>query len=127
MAKYLNNSIPAMELAQNPANKIMEQIDHLDISNLPLPRNLYLPRLNSHGFDLNEMDCIENLMSKVNKLSELSFHAHSISPHKPLKNLPIEITSKCKEKTIVISYIILLNILLIVDRLPQKLTSVYVF
>ena len=98
--KYLNNSIPAMELAQNPGNKIMEEIDHLDISNLPLPRNLYLPRLNSHGFDLNEMDCIENLMSKVNKFSELSFHAYSISPHNPLKNLPIEITSKCNEETI---------------------------
>jgi RHH-type proline utilization regulon transcriptional repressor/proline dehydrogenase/delta 1-pyrroline-5-carboxylate dehydrogenase len=98
--KYLNDSIPEIELAQNPGGKIKEKIDHLYISNLTLPENLYLPRLNSSGFDLNEMDRIESLMHKVNEFSELSFHACSISKHDPLKNSPIEITSKCSEKTI---------------------------
>ncbi len=98
--QYLNNNIPVINLAQNPGDIIKERIDHLDISNLALPRNLYLPRLNSHGFDLNEMDCIEDLMSKVNKFSELSFHACSISPHDPLSNAPIKITSKCNAKII---------------------------
>ena len=98
--QYLNNNIPVINLAQNPGDIIKERIDHLDISNLALPRNLYLPRLNSNGFDLNEMDCIEDLMSKVNKFSELSFHACSISPHDPLSNAPIKITSKCNAKII---------------------------
>ena len=98
--KYLNNNIPEIDLAQNPAEKIKEKIDHLDISNLELPRNLYLPRLNSFGLDLNERDFIENLIIKVNKFSELSFHAYSISPQHPLKNSPIEIASKCNEKII---------------------------
>jgi RHH-type proline utilization regulon transcriptional repressor/proline dehydrogenase/delta 1-pyrroline-5-carboxylate dehydrogenase len=98
--KYLNNSIPESELAQNPGNKIKEKIDHLDLSNIPLPQNLYLPRLNSNGFDLNEMDCIEDLMIKVNQFSELCFHAFSLSPHEPVKNSPIEITSKCDNKRI---------------------------
>ena len=97
---YLNNNISEIDLAQNPAEKIKEKIDHLDISNIELPRNLYLPRPNSFGYDLNEMDSIESLMSKVNKFSELNFHAFSMSPHDPLKNSPIEITSKCNEKTI---------------------------
>jgi RHH-type proline utilization regulon transcriptional repressor/proline dehydrogenase/delta 1-pyrroline-5-carboxylate dehydrogenase len=98
--KYLNNSIPVMDLALNPGDKIKEKIDHLDISNLTLPRNLYLPRLNSDGFDLNEMDCIETLMSKVNKFSESNFHAYSISSQDLPKNLPIEIISKCNKKII---------------------------
>jgi RHH-type proline utilization regulon transcriptional repressor/proline dehydrogenase/delta 1-pyrroline-5-carboxylate dehydrogenase len=98
--KYLNNSIPEMDLAQNPGDKIKEKIDHLDISNLTLPRNLYLPRLNSNGFDLNEMDCIESLMAKVNQFSGSNFHAYSISSQDLLKNLPIEISSKCNKKII---------------------------
>ena len=98
--KYLNNNIPVMDLALNPGDKIKEKIDHLDISNLTLPRNLYLPRLNSDGFDLNEMDCIETLMSKVNKFSESNFHAYSISSKDLPKNLPIEIISKCNKKII---------------------------
>jgi RHH-type proline utilization regulon transcriptional repressor/proline dehydrogenase/delta 1-pyrroline-5-carboxylate dehydrogenase len=98
--KYLKNSIPVMDLALNPGDKIKEKIDHLDISNLTLPRNLYLPRLNSDGFDLNEMDCIETLMSKVNKFSESNFHAYSISSQDLPKNLPIEIISKCNKKII---------------------------
>ena len=89
-----------MDLALNPGDKIKEKIDHLDISNLTLPRNLYLPRLNSDGFDLNEMDCIETLMSKVNKFSESNFHAYSISSKDLPKNLPIEIISKCNKKII---------------------------
>ena len=98
--KYLNNSIPEMDLAQNPGDKIKEKIDHLDISNLTLPRNLYLPRLNSNGFDLNEMDCIETLMGRVNQFSGSNFHAYSMSSQDLLKNLPIEITSKCNKKII---------------------------
>ena len=98
--KYLNNSIPEMDLAQNPGDKIKEKIDHLDISNLTLPRNLYLPRLNSNGFDLNEMDCVETLMGKVNQFNGSNFHAYSMSSQDLLKNLPIEITSKCNKKII---------------------------
>ena len=47
--KYLDNNIPEIELAQNPAGKIKEKIDHMHISNLPLPRNLYLPELTLWG------------------------------------------------------------------------------
>ena len=98
--KYLKNSIPEIELAQNPGEIIKDKIDHLNISNLALPRNLYLPRINSNGFDINELDCIEDLMKKVNQFSESSFHAYSVSPQDLLKNSLIEITSKCNKKTI---------------------------
>ena len=98
--KYLDNNIPEIELAQNPGEKIKEKIDHMHISNLPLPRNLYLPRINSMGFDLNEMDCIEALMSMVNQFDTSNFHAYSKSPLDLFKNPPIDITSKCNQKTI---------------------------
>ncbi len=98
--KYLNNNIPESDLAQNPAEVIKDKIDHLNISNLELPRNLYLPRINSDGFDLNEQDCIQALMKKVNQFSEISFHAYSKSMHETLKNSPVEIISKCNKKTI---------------------------
>ena len=98
--KYLDNNIPEIELAQNPGDKIKEKIDHMHISNLPLPRNLYLPRINSMGFDLNEMNCIEALMSTANQFDKSNFHAYSKSPLDLLKNPPIDITSKCNQKTI---------------------------
>ncbi len=98
--KYLNNNIPESDLAQNPAEVIKDKIDHLNISNLELPRNLYLPRINSDGFDLNEQDCIQALMKKVNQFSKISFHAYSKSMHETLKNSPVEIISKCNKKTI---------------------------
>ena len=77
--KYLNNNIPAKDLAQNPTDTIKEKIDHLDLSNIELPRNLYLPRINSQGFDLNESDCLDELMKEVNQFSELRFQAYSKS------------------------------------------------
>ena len=98
--KYLNNNIPESDLAQNPAEVIKDKIDHLNISNLELPRNLYLPRINSYGFDLNEQDCIQAFMKEVNQFSEISFHAYSKSIHESLKNSPVEIISKCNKKTI---------------------------
>ncbi len=98
--KYLNNNIPESDLAQNPAEVIKDKIDHLNISNLELPRNLYLPRINSDGFDLNEQDSIQALMKKVNQFSKISFHAYSKSMHETLKNSPVEIISKCNKKTI---------------------------
>jgi RHH-type proline utilization regulon transcriptional repressor/proline dehydrogenase/delta 1-pyrroline-5-carboxylate dehydrogenase len=98
--KYLNNSIPEMDLAKNPGDEIKDKIDHLDISNLTLPRNLYLPRLNSDGFDINEMDNVETFMGKVNQFSGSNFHAYSKSSQNLLKNLPIEISSKCNKKII---------------------------
>ena len=52
------------------------------------------------GFDLNEMDCIEALMSMVNQFDTSNFHAYSKSPLDLFKNPPIDITSKCNQKTI---------------------------
>src|SRR6056300_1521897 len=98
--KYLDKSIPETELAQNPGDKIKEKIDHTYISSLALPKNLYLPRVNSEGFDLGELDCIKALMKSINQFSETSFHASSISPINHLKDLSIEISSKCNKKTI---------------------------
>jgi len=98
--KYLNKSIPETELAQNPGDKIKEKIDHTYISSLALPKNLYLPRVNSEGFDLGELDCIKALMKSIDQFSETSFHASSISSINHLKDLSIEISSKCNKKTI---------------------------
>jgi len=96
--KYLNSNIPAQDLAQNPADMIKEKIDHLDLSNIELPRNIYLPRINSQGFDLNEQDCLQELMEEVNQFSELSFQAYSKSTSNPIKNTPLEIISKCSKQ-----------------------------
>jgi RHH-type proline utilization regulon transcriptional repressor/proline dehydrogenase/delta 1-pyrroline-5-carboxylate dehydrogenase len=98
--KYLNNNIPDIDLAQNPGDKIKERIDHFDISNVPLPSNLYLPRINSKGLDLGESEKINNLMTKVNEFSETSFHAYSLSTSNLQNNLPIDILSKCNRTPI---------------------------
>merc|ERR1711965_941943 len=98
--KYLNNNIPDIDLAQNPGDKIKERIDHFDISNVPLPNNLYLPRINSKGLDLSEIEQINILMNKVNQFSETSFHAYSVSTSNLQNNSPIEILSKCNRTPI---------------------------
>jgi RHH-type proline utilization regulon transcriptional repressor/proline dehydrogenase/delta 1-pyrroline-5-carboxylate dehydrogenase len=98
--KYLNNNIPDIDLAQNPGDKIKERIDHFDISNVPLPSNLYLPRINSKGLDLSENEQINILMNKVNQFSETSFHAYSVSTSNLQNNSPIEILSKCNRTPI---------------------------
>ncbi|MDC1112770.1 bifunctional proline dehydrogenase/L-glutamate gamma-semialdehyde dehydrogenase PutA, partial [bacterium] len=98
--KYLNTNIPAEDLAQNPGDMIKEKIDHLDLSNIELPRNLYLPRINSQGFDLNEQDCLQELMEEVDQFSKLSFQAYSKSTSGPIKNTPIEVISKCSSQAI---------------------------
>ena len=98
--KYLNNNIPAKDLAQNPTDTIKEKIDHLDLSNIELPRNLYLPRINSQGFDLNESDCLDELMKEVNQFSELRFQAYSKSICTPINNNPLTIISKCSQQPI---------------------------
>ena len=98
--KYLNNNIPAKDLAQNPTDTIKEKIDHLDLSNIELPRNLYLPRINSQGFDLNESDCLDELMKEVNQFSELRFQAYSKSIYTPINNNPLTIISKCSKQPI---------------------------
>ena len=98
--KYLNNNIPDIDLAQNPGDKIKERIDHFDISNVPLPSNLYLPRINSKGLDLSESEQINILMNKVNQFSETSFHAYSVSTSNLQNNSPIEILSKCNRTPI---------------------------
>ena len=98
--KYLNNNIPDIDLAQNPGDKIKERIDHFDISNVPLPSNLYLPRINSKGLDLSESEQINILMTKVNQFSKTSFHAYSVSTNKLHNNSPIDILSKCNRTPI---------------------------
>lgn len=98
--KYLNNNIPAKDLAQNPTDTIKEKIDHLDLSNIELPRNLYLPRINSQGFDLNESDCLDELMKEVNQFSELRFQAYSKSICDPINSNPLTIISKCSKQPI---------------------------
>ena len=98
--KYLNNNIPVIDLAQNPGDKIKERIDHFDISNVPLPNNLYLPRINSKGLDLSESEQINILMNKVNQFSETSFHAYSVSTSNLQNNSPIKILSKCNRTPI---------------------------
>ena len=98
--KYLNNNISAKDLAQNPTDTIKEKIDHFDLSNIELPRNLYLPRINSQGFDLNESDCLDELMKEVNQFSELRFQAYSKSICTPINNNPLTIISKCSKQPI---------------------------
>jgi len=98
--KYLNKNIPEIDLAKNPAEVIKEKIDHINISNLTLPRDLYLPRINSLGFDLSEQDCIADLMNEINQFSEFNFNSYSKSIHAPLKHPPVEVISKCSKKLI---------------------------
>ena len=74
--KYLNSSIDKSKLSINPAITIKDKMDHFDISNLPLPNELYLPRLNSKGYDLSELESIEYIMKIVSKSSK---QIHSVA------------------------------------------------
>ena len=96
--KYLNKDIPEINLAKNPAEVIKENIDHPNFSNITLPEDLYLPRINSSGFDLNEKECIDDLMKEIDKFSKHVFDASSKSIHNFTNMNAKEVISKCSNK-----------------------------
>jgi RHH-type proline utilization regulon transcriptional repressor/proline dehydrogenase/delta 1-pyrroline-5-carboxylate dehydrogenase len=96
--KYLNKNIPEIDLAKNPAESIKKKIDNFNISNITLPEDLYLPRINSSGFDFNENESIENLMKEINEFSKHTFEAYSKSIHTLAKPYAKEVISKCSNK-----------------------------
>ena len=77
--QYLSTKIPASQLALNPAHSIKEKLDQERLSNIPLPAELYLPRINSKGLDLSEPECLDRVSGHVGLLSQEGIHASSIS------------------------------------------------
>jgi len=60
-----NKNVDPDSLCQNPAEIIKNKTD-ASFNWLPLPSQIYKPRINSMGFDLSEKDEIDNLLKKVN-------------------------------------------------------------
>ena len=66
--QYLSAKIPVSDLAINPAEEIQAQLDLKTLSNLPLPNEIYLPRINSAGLDLSEHECLDSISQAINKV-----------------------------------------------------------
>lgn len=60
-----NKNVDPKSLCQNPAEIIQNKTD-ANFNWLPLPNEIYKPRINSMGFDLSEKDVIDKLLKKVN-------------------------------------------------------------
>lgn len=82
-----NKSISAKSLSRNPVEKINRVITksqkkpQISIShpNIPLPKDIYgEDRLNSEGYDINNLNDIEPLLEKVKKASNKYFYASSL-------------------------------------------------
>jgi RHH-type transcriptional regulator, proline utilization regulon repressor / proline dehydrogenase / delta 1-pyrroline-5-carboxylate dehydrogenase len=98
--KYLNPSIPLSNLSANPAELIKDKVDDVNLSNLDLPSDLYLPRINSKGLDLSEEDVITDQLNNISNFTNQFFHASPISNLQLPQDEAIEIYSKCTNKNI---------------------------
>ena len=98
--KYLNTNIPETQLSKNPATEIKHIVNNLDISNLPLPKDLFMPRLNSSGLDMSEKESVTANLHEMTIFSSKMFKAKSISS-KPFTNMDsIEALSKSSSNII---------------------------
>jgi RHH-type proline utilization regulon transcriptional repressor/proline dehydrogenase/delta 1-pyrroline-5-carboxylate dehydrogenase len=98
--QYLDPGVPESKLSVNPAKSIIEKIDHMNISNLPLPSELYLPRQNSKGTDLSEVESIQNIMGKISESSEPTLEASVISQFDIEALNSVNAISKCNQSII---------------------------
>ena len=73
--QIFNEKIGVDQLSNNPVNIIKEKIEQNKLSKLKLPNEIFLPRINSRGFDLTEPDSIKHLRNEINRCAEINFKA----------------------------------------------------
>ena len=77
--QYLSNEIPVSDLSCNPAAEIQEQLDHMNLSNLPLPSEIYISRQNSHGIDFSEPESIKSITEHLKVFEKNKINASALS------------------------------------------------
>ena len=98
--QYLSNEIPVSDLSFNPAAKIQEQLDQKNLSNLPLPCEIYLPRQNSNGLDFSEPEFINSIAKHLEVLEKNRITALAITSLELGSTDKSEILSLCDESNI---------------------------
>lgn len=74
----LNKEIEVDQLSKNPS-EIIEKKTIEDFSWIPLPQDLYKPRINSKGFDLSEKEEIDNIFSKIEEFKNKKYRISSLT------------------------------------------------
>jgi RHH-type transcriptional regulator, proline utilization regulon repressor / proline dehydrogenase / delta 1-pyrroline-5-carboxylate dehydrogenase len=98
--QYLSNEIPVSDLSFNPAAKIQEQLDQKNLSNLPLPCEIYLPRQNSNGLDFSEPEFINSIAKHLEVLEKNRITALAITSLELGSTDKSDILSLCDESNI---------------------------
>ena len=98
--QYLSAKIPASDLAVNPMDAIQERLDQKNISNLPLPSEIYLPRINSVGLDFSEPECIDSIVNGMKAMHEDHIDVFGLSSFQIEHLEPLEARSLCNESKI---------------------------
>ena len=98
--QYLSNEIPVSDLSFNPAAKIQKQLDQKNLSNLPLPCEIYLPRQNSNGLDFSEPEFINSIAKHLEVLEKNRITASAITSLELGSTDKSDILSLCDESNI---------------------------
>ena len=95
----LNEDIDVKVLSKNPAEIINEKKDS-DFNWLPLPKDIYKPRMNSKGFDLSEIDEIKAIFKELKQYEEKLYIATSSEniEVKESNQITVSVIDKLKKK-----------------------------
>ena len=102
--QYLSNEIPVSDLSCNPAAEIQEQLDHMNLSNLPLPSEIYISRQNSHGIDFSEPESIKSITEHLKVFEKNKINASALSSLTVDSLDAIDTLSRCNQSNIGLVY-----------------------
>ena len=102
--QYLSNEIPLSDLSCNPAAEIQEQLDHMSLSNLPLPSEIYISRQNSHGIDFSEPESIKSITEHLKVFEKNKINASALSSLTVDSLDAIDTLSRCNQSNIGLVY-----------------------
>ena len=102
--QYLSNEIPLSDLSCNPAAEIQEQLDHMNLSNLPLPSEIYISRQNSHGIDFSEPESIKSITEHLKVFEKNKINASALSSLTVDSLDAIDTLSRCNQSNIGLVY-----------------------
>jgi RHH-type proline utilization regulon transcriptional repressor/proline dehydrogenase/delta 1-pyrroline-5-carboxylate dehydrogenase len=92
------------DITQDPIEKVRKHKSHKHPM-LPLPRDIYgEQRVNSAGFNLGDMQTVDELLNNINKESDLKHHASSMVPGIEAEGEVTEVRSPANLEIIVGTY-----------------------
>ena len=73
-----NKTIPVSALTQNPIDRLL-QFPEIPNTKIPLPKNIYMNRKNSHGMNSADLNELSHLMREIKKFEKHQWHAASLN------------------------------------------------